>query len=599
MTKDAPEPKAKTTTTPAPKDGAEGGIVTGWAQSIIERAPWVLAFLVAVVGLVPTIRALYAQTFAVLGRDQGIFQYVAWALRNGDRAYRDIHEINGPLPHAWYILMQRLGGEDEHVFRSIDTALLVVVYALAGSTLPRWVGLELGERKDRFTTHASWIAASLTILGAQYSRYDWWHTAQREELYALLVFGSLALQSIGQTTKSPRTALLVFALAGMTTTLPWFGKPPCAVFTGLQCAVLVLDRKRLAIPLKQALLAAAAGAVVVGLGMLAFLLSYSDIGRGIDLLSKVPRLHHTIWNEDLRGLYRAYRNGPRLDWALATFVAFVAVFRLFDLPRRALLGFVLPIGGFSVFAGQGKGFPYHLHMLTLGTGVLQLLIAAALARALQRGWRTERATTALAFVASLAAVGLGAKAMEDASKSPGIIGKWTVAGATPEKRTSETYLERFPWGDFSAKDLRDAANYLTFHTEPTDRIQVYGFDPYLLFLARRKSASPVIYSFELNVDAALAGGKGARPTPELRDWLLAYRDEAEALVLRSAEAEPPAAFALIDRAPFTHPANAERDFEAHCPKLYQWMTERYERGATFGIVRIWLRTDIVQKTGMR
>jgi hypothetical protein len=123
-------------------------------------------------------------------------------------------------------------------------------------------------------------------------------------------------------------------------------------------------------------------------------------------------------------------------------------------------------------------------------------------------------------------------------------------------------------------------------------VQVYGFDPYLLFLARRKSASPVMYSFELNVDAALAGGPGARPSDDLRAWLAAYRDEAEALVLRTVEVAPPAAFAVIDNAPFTHAPDGEADFAAHCPKLWPWMTERYERTASFGTVHVWLRRDV-------
>ena len=32
-----------------------------------------------------------------LGRDQGIFQYVAWAVAQGDVDYRDVRDVNGPL----------------------------------------------------------------------------------------------------------------------------------------------------------------------------------------------------------------------------------------------------------------------------------------------------------------------------------------------------------------------------------------------------------------------------------------------------------------------------------------------------------------------
>jgi hypothetical protein len=566
-----------------------------WAEALAERSPWWMPSIVALIGGVPTVWALYSQTFAIFGRDQGIFQYVGWALRNGERAYRDIHEINGPLPHAWHVVMQAVGGENEHTFRSIDTWMLVGAYALAGALLPRWVGLDLGTGRARRVAVAAFAAAGLTVLGSQYTRYDWWHTAQREALYAVLVLTSLGLQSIGHTTTVRRRALAAFALAGLATSLTWFGKPPCVIFAILQLGVLAIDRKSVPLPLRQALAAAIAGAFVSGAAMLAFALAYEDVGRGLELLAKVPRLHHTIWNETLLGAYRAYNNAPRLDWAMASTAGFAATFFVLALPRRALLAAVLPAGGFLVFAGQGKAFPYHLHMLTLGTAVLQLTIVAAIARWLTRarGSRLRAPVTAAALVGAIA---LGMKCSEDAVKSPGVRGAWATIGATAEMRATEAYFAHFPWGDFSTSDLRASAAYLAARTRPDERIQTYGFDPYLLFLARRKSASPVIYSFELNVDAALEGGPGARPSPELRAWLLAYRADAERLVLRSVEAAPPAAFTLHDGAPFTHPKNAEKDFAEHCPDLYAWMRERYVFARAFGGVRVWLRRDVMERS---
>jgi hypothetical protein len=570
------------------------------ARAMKDRAAWLVPAIIAVVALVPACRAVYAQSFAILGRDQGIFQYVAWSLRNGEKLYRDVHEINGPLPHAWHMVMQLLGGEDEHVFRTIDTMLLVCVYTLAAASMPRWIGLggsDESSRSRRILVAVLWGLAGLAVFGSQYARYDWWHTAQREGLYSLLVLSSVALQAVAHDTRSPRRALVLFALAGVTTTLPWFGKPPCAVFALLQAIVLVLDRKNVAVSVRAALAAAAAGGLVVGAGMVAFVAAYGDIGRGITMLSKVPRLHHTIWNETLRGVYHAYDNSPRLDWAMATFFLLACAIHFFKLPRRALLAMVLPIGGAIVFVSQGKAFPYHLHMLTLGTAVGQLLILAGLAKMLERGeGLSPRWSQVGAIAAVVAPLLLGAKTVQDAWWSPGLRGTWATIGSSAEQRQSRAYVEHFPWGDFAANDLRDAAAYLDFHTLPEERIQTYGFDPYLLFLARRKSASPIIYNFELNVDAALRGGPGARPSPELKSWLIDYRNEAEQLVLDTVEASPPAAFALIDRAPFTHPEDAERDFVEHCPQLSRWMTSRYDRAATFGTVRIWLRRDVVTRS---
>lgn len=618
MTSDDEQPSAATH---AARAGAEADEPPGWsaaAEAIRSRAAWLLPAIVAAIAIVPSVWALRAQSFAIFGRDQGIFQYVAWALRHGERVYRDIHEINGPLPHAWHTVMQWLGGEDEHVFRSIDTVMLSAAYVTAGLTLPRWVGLDLGAGKARKQALVAWALAGLAVFGAQYSRYDWWHTSQREAFYSMLVLGSLALQSIAHTTRDPKRAHVAFLFTGVLTSLTWFGKPPCAIFAVLQGVVLVLDRDAVVVTVPRAVASALVGAFAVGLSMFAFVIAYEDLGRGIEILSKVPKLHHTIWNETLLGAYRSYNNAPRLDWAIASFVAFLATFFLLKLPRRALLAAVLPTGGLLVFAGQGKAFPYHLHMLTLGTAVAQLVILAAIVRWLKGphvlmgnvkgphapvgnktndpATRRTRRADAIAIAVALAALGLGLKSAEDAWKSPAMKGGWATIGSTPEKRASRAYFDRFPWGDYFANDLRDAAAYLTFHTRPDDRVQTYGFDPYLLFLARRKSASPIIYSFELNVDAALEGGPGARPSPELRSWLLAYRDDAERLVLESVQASPPAAFTLLDRAPFTHPEDAEQDFAKHCPDLFRWMKERYVFAASFGTVRIWLRRDVMARS---
>lgn len=554
----------------------------------MRRLRWLYPALVALLALGPALYALYAQTFSPLARDHGIFQYVAWALRHGERSYRDIHEINGPLPHAYYMALQLLGGEDEHTFRVLDTLLLALAWTLGARTLPRWIGLTTTPRESW-----AWAAAGLAVIGAQYTRYDWWHSAQREALYAALVFGSLALQSVAHTTRSEKVALRAFAAAGVLSALPWFGKPPCAIFTAMQIAVAALDRASLPISLRRAAAATGAGIAVVTFAMLGFVLAFGDLARGVALLAKVPRLHHTIWNETIAGSYRAFRNAPTLNWAAISFVAYAVAHRFLGLPRRALLAAVLPVGGFIVFAGQGKAFPYHLHMVTLGSAVAQLVVVGAVARRLEDETMARRQQIAIA--GAILAFAVGTKSFVEAFDSPAVERSWAEIGSTPEQRKTREYYDAFPWGDYFPNDMRDAAAYLAFKTAPDERVQLYGFDPYLLFLAKRRSASPVVYGFELNVDAALKGGPGARPSPETRQWLADYRNEAEALVLATVEASPPAAFALFDRAPFTFPPDSEADLEAHCPRLFAWMRKHYARGPTFGTVRLWLRHDVMAR----
>src|ERR1700749_3323860 len=55
-----------------------------------------------------------------LGRDQGIFQYIGWALSEGQVDYRDLRDVNGPLTHLVHRLFLALGGAADHRFRTLD-----------------------------------------------------------------------------------------------------------------------------------------------------------------------------------------------------------------------------------------------------------------------------------------------------------------------------------------------------------------------------------------------------------------------------------------------------------------------------------------------
>ncbi len=526
-----------------------------------------------------TLSALFSLTYAVLGRDQGIFHYVAWALRNGEKAYRDFREINGPLPHAWNVLIQALAGEDGHAFRVVDTSFVVLIYAAAASTLPRWVGARAAFREHQ-VARVAWAMAGVAILGSQFARYGWWHANQREGFYAALLLGSLALQAAAHDTRSPTRATWLFGVAATLSSLTWFGKPPCVVFAVLQLFVLLFDRASLAVSTTRVLLASTVGALVSLVAMLSFVVIYEDASSAIQVLSKVPLLHHTIWHRSFMGCYRAYGNAPQIDWAFATSGGFIAAYFVLDLPRRSLLALVLPIGGMLVFVGQGKAFPYHLHMVTLGTSVAQLVILAGLAR------RGRARADVVTLLTAAAATALGLKCRQDARMSAAGRSDWASVGSTAEKRSSAEYLARFPWGDFSIADLHRAAAFVAENTKPSDRIQTYGLDPYFLFLARRHTATPFIYNFELNIDQALEGGPGARLDAAQRLALQAHRDAAEATILALSEVTPPAAFVFFDNAPFGHPADGEKDFADHCPTLYRWVDDRYAATERLGTIRV-------------
>ncbi|HEY1692340.1 MAG TPA: hypothetical protein VGG39_09265 [Polyangiaceae bacterium] len=531
--------------------------------------------------------ALRKLTYAILGRDQGIFQYVAWALAHGSRDYVDLHEINGPLGPLIHMAIMALGGADEHVFRTVDVVASSVVFLAVGASLP---GLTATAdcAPPRPVSRAAWALATWCALGAQYVVFGWWDTSQRESFYDLFLLASLAAQlQASRPWGGKRGRTWWWTAAGLASVLTWFGKPTCGLFTVLQVAVTWFDRRD-PTPRRRRLAALSAGGAVAAALMLGFIAVDGSLPGFVRIvLLESPRLYTPIWAKSIAECYSAWNNAPKLNYALVT-AAGVAVLALTRrLPVRFYVTATLLFGGLAVFFLQKKAFPYHLHPATAGT---RLVWIAALVAAVEEMQDAKRRW--LRVVPVGVAILVGWQCFEDASLSPYAKSDWDVAGATAAERSSEAFVRRFPWDDFFAWDLRRAATFLDATTGPADTVQLYGMDPYVLFLARRVSATPYVYSFELNVDASLTGGSGGHPDADARRWIRATAAAHAAEMQAALERRLPAAFVIVDHIPFTYPADSEIDLAEHCPVTYAWMVAHYRRAARFGGVRVWLRNDL-------
>jgi hypothetical protein len=222
---------------------------------------------------------------------------------------------------------------------------------------------------------------------------------------------------------------------------------------------------------------------------------------------------------------------------------------------------------------------------------LQWLAFAAWLAGRSRVARRSRAIVRLAPIAVGLVIALRvATAIED---SPHVRAVWLLwSGATPAERTTREFLAHFPEIDFFPFELRQTAAYLREHTRSDDRVQVYGMDPYVLFLARRLSATPYIYAYDLDVDAALAGGTGGVPDDAQAERIRAIRDAHEADLLDRLQARPPAAFVFLDGAPLISESDAWGDFEGHCTRAAPWVRANYHESARFGHDHVWLRSDL-------
>jgi hypothetical protein len=564
--------------------------VARWSRRLAEWLPALVPLLIVAISGAAVADALRKLTYALLGRDQGIFQYVAWAIGQGSRDYVDLHEINGPLGPVLHMAILAVGGGDEHVFRSVDAVVSSLVFFGVGATLPGMASAPT-DAPPGWARRLVWGLATWCALGAQYVVFGWWDTSQRESFYDLFLLVAIAAQlHASRPTGGARGRGLLWGLAGLASVLTWFGKPTCALFTVLQLAVVLLDRRD-PLPRRRRFGAFAAGGALAALSMLGFIAARGSLRGFVDIvLIESPRLYTPIWAKSIAECYVIWNNAPKLNYTIATAVGVALLGASRRLPVRFFAVATLLVGGIVVFFAQAKAFPYHLHPATAGA---RLVWVAVLVVATER-WGSGQARWRRVVPLAGAAL-IGWQSLQDASLSPYAKSDWDVAGATPASRETEGYVRRFPWEDFFGWDIRQAARLLDRTTDAADRVQLYGMDPYVLFLARRLSATPYIYSFELNVDASLAGGSAGRPEGAARQYILdaakRHVDEMQAAL----EQRPPAAFVIIDHIPFTYPDDSEVDMARHCPITHAWMLERYRRAARFGGVRVWLRNDVYDR----
>src|SRR5580704_17475062 len=205
------------------------------------------ALILALPPLVWVLGAEEKASYTALGRDQGIFQYIAWAVSQGAKDYRDVRDVNGPLTHMVHLLFLALGGRDEHRFRVLDLAVTGATFAIAGACLPGIM------RRARVTLveRAAWGLAGWVVLLGQYLLYIFWDLAQRESFCDWFLFPSLGLQLLAQgemrrrdqRSGHKRGPLVLVGVAAGLGVIACFGKPTFSLFVIVQLVTLLIDNE--------------------------------------------------------------------------------------------------------------------------------------------------------------------------------------------------------------------------------------------------------------------------------------------------------------------------------------------------------------------
>lgn len=527
-------------------------------------------------------------SITTIGRDQGIFQYIAWAVQKGQVDYRDIRDVNGPLVHLVHHLMLALGGWDEHRFHLIDLWLTGISFFAVGACLPGLVS----KTRPRIAERLAWGFAAAVVLGAQYHLYLYWDQGQRESFCDWFLLPSIALQAARPALTARGQGRRIVAIAALST-VTWFGKPTFALFTIMQFFMLLIDNE-LQLRTKDRVLRFVMGGLLGAVIPVFYLLRWGDIAAFARIsFVDVPLMYRFIWAKAPTVIFGDAGPLHAAGVAFASTALIVALVAERLMPRRALVIAFAPVCGVLSVMLQGKGFGYHFHPMTAATHMGFLAVVAML-------WERFRVTPrvrSLGRHAALAvAVAYAAQVVTSLQGSPHLRNVWILyGGETPERRAAQEYFDTFKTYDFFPWDLRQGAAYLAEKTPPDARVQTHGMDPYLLFLSRRLNATPYIYLYDVNDDAALEGGWSVRPTPE--EWYRIHmtREAHEHDMLKRLKATPPEAFVFIDNSPLLSEAIAWEDFQKCCVESSIWVESQYKETGTFGVVHVWLRNDLAER----
>jgi hypothetical protein len=328
------------------------------------------------------------------------------------------------------------------------------------------------------------------------------------------------------------------------------------------------------------------------------MLKYADIGAFLHISTvDVPAMYRFIWPRTAVEIFGLEGYSTVIALAIVTSTILVGLIWQGEMPKRALsIALMPPIGIINVIA-QRKGFPYHFHPVTAGLSLSWLLIVV---------WLWERVRVARSrglsrIIPVVAGSILAVRVALLMTQSPYIQSLWLYAKANdPDDRLQHDYFVYFNTSDYFPWELRQTAAYVKQHTKPDDRIQLYGMDPYVLFLAERLSATPYIYAYDLNADAALSGGvlpepRGLHPTMQEAAKIRDIRDAHEHDFLTRLKANPPAAFVFLDKSPLISWQESVRDFEEHSHESHTWMSAHYKQTVEYSGYRVYMRNDLAER----
>lgn len=512
------------------------------------------------------------------GRDQGIYAVVADAVQRGEAPYRSAWDFKPPGIYAVFALSEFGFGPGQRAIRVLETLALLSVFPAFALFSRRAVG----------SLKPGILGAAMAVFA--YVPLEYWNTAQPEGFGAALLAWALVFA-----TTPPRTG----ASRGIGQCTGWwiagslYGaaallKPPLGGGIAVSIAWVAWERRstqptgqpggggpRGGRAIRAPMLAFALGAALPVLATVTYfalqgalphlhqaLFVFTPHYVALDFqLDRLPALFgHAIWQWlmrmtplNLMGLVpllmlRPLHPGER--WAALHVLGLILVAQL----------------GVAV---QGKFFQYHFAAAFVLTGLLAGWGYWKLWLLVRNAWWSV-AVAAVALVAVFTTAAPGTATLHEFWRRSAQRG-WAL-GDPQLRQTAREHL--YAEGDVDTRANHQAARWIEEHTPADASLYIWGFQPVLYDLAKRRPASRYIYNL-----------------PQRAIW---SRDAARVELLADLEAGRPAAIVVIhgDHAVFETVARTPVDSDRALndfPELVGWIADHYRFAIRIGDLEIFTR----------
>jgi len=450
-----------------------------------EKARWVKLLLWIVLLAVLAVAALPTLLYP-LTRDQGAYAYIADLMMQGGVPYRDAWDLKPPAVYFVYWLAFSLFGRSEFAVRLFD-----VLYTLLSAASVYILAQEVFA-DHRIAALSAWLYAFCYYLFVHF------YAVANPESF-MVPFLVVSVYGMVRSVRSHSDLSLL--LSGIASGFAFWFKPTAGVvvLAALAWAGAEMWRERCNIgkvlrSLTVIILGGLLGLLPIGLYL---------YGHGLRELLELWRVYGSGAYLGARGL--ALGSGPLAmlnvivrylrDWQLLVWLSLAGAIGILAGRRRNRLGGAVVIFLLSSLVAtllQGKLFEYHWIPVLAPAAILAATCLIWLLQDMRgrahTSWRDMRSIFAVVVIVGLVLW----TGYDHLTRYRRLVAY--LAG----RMSTEQYYAQFDIGtDFSRMGTLRAATYLREHTVPSETALIWGAEPLVNFLARRRSPTKYIFSYML------------------------------------------------------------------------------------------------------